>query len=95
MYNQKWCFKGFSNRQLEELIEKYWHFIENSPYEEYEAKVIDAYQKAIRRAVGAPAPDFTLRDNLDRLVSLSSYHGQIVYLNFWASWCRPCMSKNV
>ena len=40
--------------------------------------------------VGAPAPDFSLTDLSGALVSLSSYRGQVVVLNFWATWCPPC-----
>jgi cytochrome c biogenesis protein CcmG/thiol:disulfide interchange protein DsbE len=42
--------------------------------------------------IGTTAPDFTVQDS-DRKITLSDYHGQIIVLNFWASWCQPCVEE--
>jgi cytochrome c biogenesis protein CcmG/thiol:disulfide interchange protein DsbE len=42
--------------------------------------------------IGTAAPDFTVKDS-DRTVTLSQLKGQIVVLNFWATWCPPCIEE--
>jgi len=39
---------------------------------------------------GRPAPAFALEDLSGRKVSLASYKGKAVLINFWATWCAPC-----
>ena len=39
------------------------------------------------------APDFTLENLAGEEVTLSSYRGTVVFLNFWATWCPPCREE--
>jgi peroxiredoxin len=42
--------------------------------------------------IGQNAPDFTVQDS-DHQLTLSQFKGQVVVLNFWASWCAPCVEE--
>lgn len=43
--------------------------------------------------LGSPAPDFELRQTDGEAVRLSEQRGQVVLLNFWATWCVPCRTE--
>jgi cytochrome c biogenesis protein CcmG, thiol:disulfide interchange protein DsbE len=50
------------------------------------------YGRSKPSSINTPAPDFTIQDS-DHSVTLSQLRGKIVVLNFWATWCPPCLEE--
>jgi thiol-disulfide isomerase/thioredoxin len=81
-------FYRFQNRiPLEEMLYEFKGIAEDGSWIELEKSALPV------AALGKPAPDLQMTDTAGQSFRVSDYKGKVLLLDFWASWCKPCIAQ--
>lgn len=89
----QWLAEMMDERQPKQLTALVENFRRSSRDTSLSGLISRRFAQKMQLAPGRPAPAFALADTSGRTVALSSFRGRAVYLDFWATWCGPCLQE--
>jgi len=85
-------FSAFEHNSFEDAESITLDFLPKCKTTVYKDTLVSYYSMIKKFRAKSPAPDFTLKDENGKSVSLSDFKGKVVYLDFWGVGCAPCRS---
>lgn len=80
----------FNRNTIDSIYADYLTIVKTDEYKKIIAKHFATINKF---KAGSMAPTFTLQNITNKKVSLSDFNGKYIYIDFWATWCAPCLAN--